>query len=836
VARAVSPEPEAQPLRRRLFRWAWRLALGGLVLFLVVGLPYLWWLDRQVQEAFSQLSWQEPTRVFARPLELRSGLRMDARTLELELSAATYRNDGDGVLPGTYARDGLNFVISTRGFVDIDGRVAPQRLRVVLGGGQVQRVADARSGRRLDRARLDPARIATLYGSQQDERRLVRLEDAPPLLITGLQAVEDRNFKHHFGIDPRGILRAMWVNAREGELEQGASTLTQQLVRNDLLLGREQRFARKFKEMLYAILIELRYDKRTILEAYLNQVYMGQRGDQEIRGVGAGAEFWFGKDLRGLRTEEIAMLIGLIKGPSYYDPRRRPERATERRNLVLGVFERNGLISPAERTRAAAAALGVTERRTVARNRYPAFMALVREQLAADYPADALTGAGLTVITTLAPSAQLLSEQAVQQTLQQVQRRDGPELQSGMVVTDTHRGEVLAMVGSRTPDQPGFNRALEAQRPVGSLLKPMVYLLALAQPARWSLATAVDDAPVDITLSNGRVWRPDNSDNRSHGTVTLSRALAQSYNQATVRVGMEVGPDRLSELMKVLGGIRAQPNPSLILGAVDLSPYKMAQLYQFLASGGQLQPLRSVRGVIGADGRAINRYDRELPPAQEGDAIAARLVTLALQQAVSEGTGRALLSDGLGRLSAAGKTGTSNDSRDSWFAGYTGDHLAVVWVGNDANQPTGLYGATGAMRVWSALFARLPSAPLRVSGQGIEWTWLDAQSYATTEENCPGARRYAFVAGYLPSEHRSCAQPGGDWLDWLDFNRPREAAAPAARPSRPLQTASGRDIGDEMGTNSPRSRERDIRAVRDEQNSSRFRSAETDDRPRETVP
>jgi penicillin-binding protein 1B len=350
-------------------------------------------------------------------------------------------------------------------------------------------------------------------------------------------------------------------------------------------------------------------------------------------------------------------------------------------------------------------------------------------------------------------------------------------------VSDTATGEVLAMVGNRRSDQPGFNRALEAQRPVGSLLKPFVYLLALAQPSRYSLASWVDDSPVEVTQDNGQAWRPKNADGQSHGTVTMATALARSYNQATVRVGMEVGPERLAELMKVLAGLRATPRPSLILGSVDLSVFSMAQMYQFLASGGRVQPLRAVRGVLSPAGKAIKRYDFHTPEAQEGDAIAARLVTLALQQAVTSGTASPLLRDGLGPLQPAGKTGTSNDSRDSWFAGYTGDHLAVAWVGNDQNQPTGLYGATGAMRVWSAIFRELPSAPLVVGGQGIEWAWLDAADYATTEEGCPDARRAAFVAGYLPEEHKSCEERS--WLDWFRFGGSREEIPPAAEPVSP---------------------------------------------------
>lgn len=772
VPRKASNRIKAVPAPlRRWRRWLVYGLLTGVGLALGFLLPYVWVLDREVRERFEQLEWQVPTRVYARPLVLTPGLRMSPEALELELRAAAYLADGEGKLPGTYVRDGSRFIIATRAFADLDGPQPGRRLEVVLATGRVAALRDLAQHRPLPQARLDPARIATLYGSKQEERRLVRLEDLPPLLITGLQAVEDRDFKHHRGVDPIGIARALWVNLREGEVRQGGSTLTQQLVRS-LFLSREQTAARKFNEALHALIIEARFDKRRILEAYLNQVYLGQQGGQAIHGVAAAAEFWFGRDVRALRTQEIALLIGLIQGPSYHDPRRYPERAIRRRNLVIDAFAETGLVDAAEQQRAKAAPLGVTPRPGVAANRHPAFMDLVREQLARDYPAEALRGAGLSIHTTLAPSAQHFAEAAVKDTLASLASKHRPELQAGLVVTDTRSGEVMAVVGNRLVDQHGFNRALEARRPVGSLLKPFVYMLALAQPGRYSLATPVEDAPIQVRLANGRHWMPENSDGRSHGRVWLREALAKSYNQATVRVGLDVGVERLAQLLQVLGGVKAQPNPSLILGSVDLSPLAVAQLYQFLASGGQIQPLRAVRGVLDAEGRPLKRYDVDIAPAQRGDAIAAQLVALGLQEAVTSGTGRQLLADGLGHLQAAGKTGTSNDSRDSWFAGYTGSHLAVVWVGNDRNEATGLYGATGAMRVWSALFRKLPSAPLQVDGEGLEWAWVDREEFATTENDCPGALRVAFVAGYLPPYHRGCTVDRlRDWLGFGERNR-----------------------------------------------------------------
>ena len=787
--------------RRRLVTWG--LAAVGLGLGFLI--PYALYLNHQISERFGELRWQVPTRVYARPLRLAPGLAMDAQTLKTELDAASYR-EGDGERPGTYKRDGGRWTISSRGFRDVDGAVGPSRIEATVSGGRVGSLKDLAGGKAIKAARLDAARIATLYGQKQEERRLVRVEDVPALVTDTLQAVEDRDFAHHFGIDLSGMARAAWVNLKAGDKRQGASTLTQQLARSGLLgIGREQTWSRKFNEILYALLMEARYDKGTILEAYLNQVYLGQRGAQAIHGVAAGAEFWFGRRLEDLDTEHVALLVGMVRGPSHYDPRRHPERAKGRRDFVLANMLETGLIDQAAHDRAVKAPLGVTNTPgSVAANRFPAYVDLVRRQLARDYPADALQGAGLGVMTGMSPSAQAYAEASVVATIKALQTGKRPPLEAGLVVTDVHDGEVIAVVGSREPTAHGFNRAVEAQRPVGSLLKPFVYLLALASPRSWSLATWVDDSPVTVTLQNGKRWSPGNSDGRSHGTVRAIDALAQSYNQATVRIGMEVEPERLADLVRTLAGIEAAANPSLILGAMDQSPYAMAQLYQFLASGGEIQPLHAVRGVIDEAGRTVKRYDKDPAPATEGDAIAARLVTLGLQNAVSSGTGRRLVNDGLGRLNAAGKTGTSNDGRDSWFAGWTGDHLAVVWVGNDQNEQTGLYGATGAMRVWSGLFAHLPSAPLKVGDEGLDWQWVLQSSI--TDADCPGARRFAFVTGFAPP-YEPCAafappdpfaEPGEaesrprGWRDWFGIGR-REAPAPAQSPQPVPQTTPPRE-------------------------------------------
>ena len=781
--------------RNRLITWG----LAAVALGLGFLIPYTLYLNGQVTQRFGELRWQIPTRVYARPLVLSPGVAMNATTLKTELAASGYRDDGTGSSPGTYKVQGSTFTISSRGYNDVDGRVAPRQLSVSLSGGQVGLVREGGTRKAIKAARLDPARIATLYGQKQEERRLVRVSETPELLVTGLQAVEDKDFARHHGIDLSGIMRAVWVAVRSGgETRQGASTLTQQLARSGLLgIGKEQTFTRKFNEVLYALIMEARYDKATILEAYLNQVYLGQRGSQAIHGVSSAAEFWFGRDLNSLTTEQVALLIGLVKGPSYYDPRRNPERALDRRNFVLGKLHESTLIDEAEYQRALKAPLGVSKTAGLAAaNRFPAYIDLVRRQLGHDYPENVLQGAGLNVFTGMSPSAQAYAEGAVAHTIKSLENKRRPELQAGLVVTDVHNGDVLAVIGSRDVAEPGFNRAIEAQRQVGSLLKPFVYLLALAQPDRFSLASWVDDSPVTVKLSRGRNWTPGNADNRSHGTVRLIDALARSYNQATVRVGMQVGPERLTQLINVLAGLKAESNPAVILGSTDQSPYGMAQLYQFLASGGEIQPLHAVRGVVDAQGKLLKRYDKSPAPAQEGDSIAANLISVALQQVVSSGTAARLNADGLSRLQPAGKTGTSNDGRDSWYAGYTGDHLAVIWMGNDQNEQTGLFGSTGSMRVWSGIFRNLPSKPLHVNNKGLDWQYVEASGTNATDEGCPGARRFPFVVGFAP-QYVPCTMPaeappvegeggsqqeGGGWRSWfgIEPRQPEPAAAPPA--------------------------------------------------------
>ena len=733
-----------------LLRWPFWLGFGLACGFLI---PYTMLLDRRVQERFGDLVFSQPTRVYARPLPLAPGEPMNAATLRTELAFAGYQPVDDARLPGSWSADGANtYVIASRGYADPDGGELPRRVRLTLAGGTVGTLTDLTARRPLKVWHLDPARIATLYGAEQEEREVVKLDQLPPLLISGLQAVEDRDFGHHIGIDFSGIARAFLANLRAGHVVQGGSTLTQQLVR-DLFLDRNQNYVRKFNEALLSVLITAHYSRGRILDAYVNEVFLGQQGGQAVHGFAAASKFYFGRPLQALQTQDIALLVGLVRGPSYYDPRRYPGRALARRNEVLAEFNATGLISAAAMRRAQAAPLAINPDARLPRDRFPAFMDLVRRQLAQDFSSGQLRGGGLAVYTTLDPATQLDAEQALAQTLDGLGPR-GAALQGAVVVTGAHDGQVLALVGGRDPGAPGFNRALDARRQVGSTIKPFVYLVALAQPQQWTLATLLDDSPLSIPQRNGTVWTPHNDDHQSHGMVPLVDALAHSWNIASVRLGLAVGLPRVVRLLESFGLRDVNPDPSLILGAQDLAPFQLAQMYQYFAADGHALPLIAVRGVLDAHSRLLKRY--EVQPGPGEYQLPARLVTYALQQVAIEGTAAALAQSPLAWLHAAGKTGTSENQRDSWFAGFTGRQLAVVWVGRDDNKPTPLWGATGALRVWMRLFAKLPTRALPPVPAGLQLAWIDPTSGHLTDPVCPGARQLPFIPGSAPTDEDHC--------------------------------------------------------------------------------
>lgn len=735
--------------------WPWIRIPFWVCMGLLFGfvLPYTLVLNKRVQDRFNDLVFAVPTRVYARPLPLAAGTPMTPGTLELELTFSGYSNDGRAEVAGTWTKEGSTYTISSRGYAGPDGGELPKRIRVALGKGQVASVKDLGTGKPLQLTHLDPARIATVYGSQQEERRIVRLADVPPLLLSGLQAVEDRDFKHHFGIDLTAILRASFANLRAGHTVQGGSTLTQQLVRN-LFLDREQNYSRKFNEALMSILIEAHYDKSRILEAYVNEVFLGQQGGQAVHGFAAASEFYFGRRVEDLKPQEMALLIGMVKGPSYYEPRRYPDRALSRRNLVLDQFAETGLITPEQANGFKATPLGIVSNGQLPHNRFPAFMDLVRAQITNDFDDETLSKGNLSIFTTLDPAAQIYAEQAIATTTGSLGKR-GEAAQAAAVVTEAQTGAVLAIVGSKVPGDQGFNRALDARRQIGSLVKPLVYLVALTNPERWNLGSPVEDSPISLRQADGSYWTPKNDEGDVHGAVPMVDALVHSWNLATINLGMSIGVSRIKAFLESFGLTDVNASPSLLIGAVDMAPLQAAQLYQYIAADGHALPLLAVRGVVDARGQTVKRYEVKTGPGEYQPAV--RLVTWAMQQVTRSGTAASIGNSGLGYLNAAGKTGTSNDMRDSWFAGFTGDHLAVFWMGRDDNKPSGLYGATGSLRAWQELFKKLPTRPLSAApGDGLEMAWVNTADGKRSEAGCEGARQVPVVAGTLSADAEGC--------------------------------------------------------------------------------
>jgi penicillin-binding protein 1B len=735
-------------MKPALMIWRW---FSRSILFLlgcVIGFAPLSWLyfDRVVDLRFDLSRLPEPSRVYARPLELYPGMVLGAASLRTELEAARYREDPALRQPGSFQRLGTDrFRVHSRAFAFDDGTEVAELLELRLAGGKLAQLTDL-DGNAKALKRLDPALIGTLYMDDPGERRPLPLHEFPALLVAGIQAVEDRRFGRHHGVDPAGLTRAMLANLRAGQLVQGGSTLTQQLVKNTLLT-RERSLERKLKEFALALVIDARFEKGQILEAYLNRVYLGQLGSRPVQGFGAAAEFYFGRSLDELETVEHALLIGLVKGPSLYDPRRFPDRAMARRNLVLRQFAETGLIDQTTLERYQTLPLGVAPRPAAARERHPAFVDLVQRQLTAEYSAEVLASTGLTILTTLDPLAQRMAERAVESGLEKIDK--GGTLESALVLSRAADGEILALVGGRQPRLPGFNRAVTARRQVGSLLKPFVYLLALSQPQRYNLGSLLSDAEVSYRLPNGQTWQPRNYDRKNHGEVLLIEALARSYNQATARLGMQLGLPAFGELLANLGvSVGAQPLPSALLGAVDLSPLQVTQLYQALASGGRVLPLTPLRAVLDQRGQVLSRVPMRAGVPSQVEVI--RLLTLAMVETTVSGTANRLTREGRMSVDSAGKTGTSDDLRDSWYAGFTGEHLAVVWVGQDDNSSSGKTGSSGALLVWEELFAELPSRPIRLAfSEQVRWNPFGA-------ENCKTFRFLPSLPPYVLDNNRNC--------------------------------------------------------------------------------
>ena len=762
---AKTPSKQKTPPRQR----RWLRTLVGVVLAASVLLAvWLVILDAQVREAFDGRKWALPAKVYSRPLSLYPGLKLSPQQLESELRWADYRLQATADRAGTFQRNGELWTIQRRAFPFWDAQEGARTIRLTLRQGQVISLSDQQGEQPL--IRLEPQYIGGILPTHNEDRELIRLEDVPPVLVAGLVVTEDKNFFSHWGISPTGIARAMLANIRAGGLVQGGSTLTQQLVKN-FFLTNERTLTRKVQEALMALLLELHYSKEEILEAYINEVYLGQSGRRAIHGFGLGARFYFGKPLSELNTGEIATLVGLVKGASFYNPRRHPQRAEKRRDLILKVMTENRIITPAEKIQAAGQSLVTAEPRREGQREYPAFLEVAKQQLQQDYRLEDLQNEGLRIFTTLDPWAQYSLERASVEHLQNLEKGVpdlANKLETAAVITSVDGGEIRALLGSRRVTYFGFNRAVSAKRPVGSLIKPMVYLTALKNGG-YHWGSPIDDSAVTVEGPAGTYWEPKNYDLVSHGEVPMLDVLTRSLNQATARLGMTVGIEQVvTELRRA--GVRSDipTYPSLLLGAVELSPLEVAQMYQTLASTGFLAPLRAIDAVTTADGQTLSSY--AIRGRQVYDPVLMEWLRYGLEQVVAEGTARAV-----GRelpQPLAGKTGTSDDIRDAWYAGFDNRHLGVIWVGRDDNQPMAYPGSRGALPIWLNTFRAMGAEPLPPS-RGLINIAVNEQG-ALLPDGCRAGTEYPFPKSWLDKERGPCDADGApmkerirSWLDWL---------------------------------------------------------------------
>ncbi len=727
-------EPTSNPNRkRRLWRFFWKFSLILLVLFGA----YIIYLDAQIKHHFSGNKWQVPAQIYARPLQLQKGEEITRKEVLDELKLLGYRRVNQIQGSGEYSVGQAAISIYRRAFHFPDGFQPLRQLTIRWNGARIASITDLQTDQSLSQVRLESWLVTRLASGSQEDRMLVTLEDVPPLLVKALTLTEDRDFYSHHGIAPLSIIRALLANIAAGRTVQGGSTLTQQLVKN-LYLTRERSLERKIKEALMAIIIDARYSKDKIIQAYLNEVFLGQSGDMAVHGFGLASYFYFDRPVYELDETEIAMLVGMIKGPSYYNPRKYPERAIERRNLVLRLLLEGNELTPQQYEMAVSRPVGIATGDSLATGKHPAFMTQVRKELQTILADPNIRESGVKVFTTLDIYAQRRAEQALTSTLDRLQPGREATLEGAMVVSDIGSGEVRALVGGRNVSFAGFNRALDAVRPIGSLVKPAVYLTALEQPTQYNLATPLDDKPLSLSDEHGDNWQPQNFDKTYRGSVPLIDALSLSLNVPTVNLGLELGIDNVAATLKHLGVKRPIPEvPALTLGAVALTPFETNQLYQTIANNGAYRPLHTVSAIVSVNNRLMWRQAEY--GEQRVNEESAYLLNYALYKVATEGTAKAI-GRIYGNINMAGKTGTTDDYRDSWFAGYDRNNLATVWVGNDENRSTGLTGSTGALPVFLA-YQQLqePKSLSRRFPNGLGIAHFDPATGAVVTAGCPGS-------------------------------------------------------------------------------------------------
>ncbi|RFS29290.1 penicillin-binding protein 1B [Acinetobacter sp. SWAC5] len=715
---------------------------------------YLIRIDNIVRTKFEGQRWDIPAKVFARPLEIYTNAPVNQEDLSQELKMLGYKNTESYAKTGSYVVSGNEMYVHTRGF-DFGDSVEPEQvLKIAFNENAIADVSATKPSS-TGIARLEPMLIGGIYPQHNEDRVLIKLKNVPQPLINALIATEDRNFYKHHGISVRGTARALVSNLTGGK-RQGGSTLTQQLVKN-FYLSPEKTLKRKVNEALMALLIELHYDKNEILEAYLNEVNLGQNGNYSINGYGLASQFYFGLPLRELNIAQQAYLVGLVQGPTLFNPWRNPEGAKKRRDIVLNNMLVMGTLSQEQYETEIARPLNVLAKPTLGPARFPDFLDIVRRQLRTEYQEGDLTNQGLRIFTTLDPIAQTRIQDSFKISVANLTKSNPArlkDLQGAVLVTHPENGELVAAVGS-TQEFTGFNRALDAKRQVGSLLKPVIYLSAI-ESNRYNWASPIEDSQINIQ-SEGKTWTPKNYSGGEHGIVPMMTALANSYNLSAVRLGQEFGMSTFINHLKKFGVTSTIPNyPSIYLGAVDMSPLEVMSIYGNFATGGFKYPVKAIRSVVDANGHLLDRYSLSVQPTI--DPSDAYILNYGLQQVMRAGTGRSAYATLPSSLGLAGKSGTTNDTRDSWFAGYSGNYATVVWLGLDNNKATGLTGSSGALPVWTNVMKQLRQKPVNLrQPDAVTWQWIDSGSGDLSASGCNNAVYIPLNRNSIPTRASACA-------------------------------------------------------------------------------
>lgn len=684
----------------------------GLIIFLAVWFVilaflfcYFYYLSSEIQHRFASRKWSVPSRIFSATVPLFPGQSLSLAQLKQMLEERRYQEASrEPLRAGEFRIQKSSLILNQREF-QFPGRTLPsQRIQFDFKRGKLIKIHSAQGD--LAFLELEPLEIARLFGAQRESRLLINIHQVSPYLTNAVVAIEDHRFYEHGGVDWLGVLRAFWADIRARRVLQGGSTITQQLVKN-YFLEPERSLKRKLLEASMAVVLEALYSKDEILEMYLNEIYLGRRGSVSIHGMGEAARYYFGKNVEDLTLTEAATLAGMIQSPNNYSPIAHPDVSKERRNTVLKRMFMLGMIGPGEYEKGCSEPVRVPET-VLPVHVAPYFVDYVRQQLQELYSPQVLESEGLNIYTTLQPEIALAADAAVKEGLSELEKEvpaDDSEskdpLQAVLIAIQPKTGTVLALIGGRDYGESTFNRALNANRQPGSAIKPFVYLSALDSftPVSW-----LSDLPTPLTVG-GETWTPRNADNKYRGNVMFREALEQSLNAATVNLAMSVGLDKVIDTLRTLGiHSPLEPVPSLALGAFELTPLEIARAYATLDNDGQKPYLLSLKEVVAENGEIQERGNVDFvsvtTPAK------CYIITNILQGVMDRGTGKSIKRLGID-FPCAGKTGTTNDFRDSWFVGYTTDLLTVVWVGYDDNRPTHLSGAQGAGLVWAKFINKI---------------------------------------------------------------------------------------------------------------------------------